>query len=66
MLTDAFRTMVNNSFKEIFYGKRKKKVINVLTDFFISYKSGVKTFLKCIVNHYPIFPFFLLTVWIIS
>ena len=25
MLTDAFRVMVNNPFKENFYGKRKKK-----------------------------------------
>ena len=25
MLTDALRAMINNSFKEIFYGKRKKK-----------------------------------------
>ena len=28
------------------YGKRKKKTINVLTVFFISHKSVVKTFLK--------------------
>ena len=45
MLTDAFGTMVNNSFKESLYGKRKK-IINVLIVFFISYKSGIKTFLK--------------------
>ena len=49
MLTDAFGTMVNNSFKESLYGKRKK-IINVLIVFFISYKSGIKTFLKQIVN----------------
>ena len=48
MLTDALRTIVNNPFKESFYGK--KKTINVLTTFFISNKSGVKTFLKLIVN----------------
>ena len=30
---DALRTMVNNTFKESFYGKRKKKAINVLTAF---------------------------------
>ena len=30
----------------------KKKTINILTVFFISHKSGVKTFLKWIVNHY--------------
>ena len=46
MLMDALRVIVNNPFKENFYGKRKKKVINVLTVFFISHKSGVKTFLK--------------------
>ena len=51
MLTDTLRKMANNSFKENFYGKRKKKkAINVLTVFFISHKSGVKTFLRCIVN----------------
>ena len=49
MLTDAFRAMVNNSFKESLYGKRKK-IINVLIVFFISYKSGIKTFLKWIVK----------------
>ena len=39
MLTDAFRIIVNNSFKESFYEKRKK--INVLIIFSIFYKSGV-------------------------
>ena len=53
MLTDALKVIVNNPFKENFYGKRKKKVINVLTAFFISYKSGAKTFLKWIINHCP-------------
>ena len=52
ILKDALRTRINNSFKEIFYGKRKKKV-NVLTVFSIFNKSGVKTFLKWIVNHSP-------------
>ena len=47
MLTNDYRTLVNNQFKESFY---KKKKINVLTTFFISYKSGVKIFLKLIVN----------------
>ena len=42
---DAFRVMINNLFKESFYGKRKKK-INILTAFFISHKSDVKIFLK--------------------
>ena len=50
MLMDALRVMVNNSFKESFYGQ-EKKTINVLTVFSISHKSGVKTFLKWIVNH---------------
>ena len=50
---DAFRALVNNPFKESFNGKRKKKkkTINVLITFFIYHKSGVKTFLKWIVNH---------------
>jgi len=48
MLTDALKVMVNNLFKEIFYGKRKEKTINILTAFLISHKSGVKTFLKCV------------------
>ena len=37
--------LVKNLIKESFYGKRKK-VIKVLTVFFISHKSDVKTFLK--------------------
>ena len=37
------RVLVNNLFKEKFYEKRKK-IINILTVFFISYKSDVKTF----------------------
>ena len=53
MLTDAFRALVNNLFKESFYRKIGKKKINVLTVFTISHKSGVKTFLKWIVNKYP-------------
>ena len=50
MLTNAFRALVNNPFKESFYGKRKKKEIDVLTAFFISHKSCVKIFLKWIVD----------------
>ena len=50
MLINAFKAIVNNLFKENFYRKKK---INILTVFFISYKSDVKTFLKWIVNHYP-------------
>ena len=38
MLTDAFRIIVNNSFKESFYEKMKKKLIFF---FSIFYKSGV-------------------------
>ena len=46
MLTDTFKVIINNLFKESFY--KKKKIINVLTVFFISYKSGFKIFLKYI------------------
>ena len=43
----ALKALVNNPSKESFYeGKKKKKTINVLTTFFISHKSNVKTFLK--------------------
>ena len=42
MLTDALKAIVNNPFKENFYGKRKK--INILTVFSIFHKSDVKTF----------------------
>ena len=45
MLTNALRTLISNPFKEIFYGKRKKK-INVLIAFSIFHKSGIKTFPK--------------------
>ena len=47
MLTNVLRVLVNNLFKESFYGEKK---INVLTVYFISHKSGVKNFLKWIVN----------------
>ena len=53
MLTSALRALVKNSVKESFYGKRKKKTINVLTVFLIFNKSDVKTFLKWIVNKCP-------------
>ena len=36
--------------KKVFMGKGKKKTINILTAFFISHKSDVKIYLKCIVN----------------
>ena len=45
MPTSAFKALFNNPVKESFYEKKKKK-INVLKAFFISYKSGVKIFLK--------------------
>ena len=48
MLTNALRALVNNPFKKNLLEKK----INVLTTFFISHKSGVKTFLKWIVNQY--------------
>ena len=56
MLTNALRAMVSNPFKKRFYRKGKKekekeKAINVLIAFFISHKSGVKLFLKWIVNY---------------
>ena len=51
MITDTLRVIINNSFKKIFYEKeKKKKAINGLTIFFISYESSVKTFLKWIIN----------------
>ena len=47
MLLSALRALVKNPVKENFYRKiKKKKTINVLTAFFISHKSDVKTFLK--------------------
>ena len=38
MLTNALRVLVDNLFKESFYGKKK---INILIIFFISNKNGV-------------------------
>ena len=48
---NVLRANINNSFKESFYEKRKKNLINVLIAFSIFHKSGVKIFLKRIVNH---------------
>ena len=42
---NALRELVNNLFNESFYEKRKK-AINFLTAFFISYKSEIKNFPK--------------------
>ena len=53
MLMIIFRILINNLVKKSFYRKIKKKVINVLTTFFISHKNYVKTFLKWIINQYP-------------
>ena len=39
---NVLRVLVNNPFKEIFYGKK----INILIAFFIFHKSCVKTFLN--------------------
>ena len=44
-VNECRRALVNNPIKESFYRKRKK-TINILTTFFISYKSDVETFLK--------------------
>ena len=53
MLTSAFRALVIIPIKESFYKKRKKKkTMNVVTAFFISHKSDIKTFLKWIINQY--------------
>ena len=45
--------LIKNPVKESFYVKRKKKVINILTVFFISYKNDVKIFFNWILNQYP-------------
>ena len=48
---NVLRALVNNQFKENFYGKIIIIIIiNILTVFFIFYKNGVKIFLKWIVN----------------
>ena len=49
------RALVKNPIKESFYGKtkKKKKAINILTAFFISHKSDVKTFFNWILNQCP-------------
>ena len=50
ILMSTLRVLVKNPVKESFYGKRKKKTINVLIVFFISHESNVKTFLKWILK----------------
>ena len=49
----VLRVLVKNLVKESFYGKGKKKTINILTTFFIFHKTNVKTFLKWIINECP-------------
>ena len=49
MLTSALKVLVKNPVKENFYGK-KKKVINVMTAFFISHKNNVKIFFNWILK----------------
>ena len=51
MLTSVLRVLVKNQVKESFYGKKKK--INVLTAFYISHKSDIKTFFNWILNQCP-------------
>ena len=48
----VLKTLVKNPVKESFCEKRKK-IINILTAFFISHKSDFKIFLKWIVNKCP-------------
>ena len=52
ILMSALKALFNNSFLKSFYRKRKKKTINILTVFFIFYKSSIKIFLKWIINQY--------------
>ena len=52
MLANALKSLVKNPVKESFYAKRKK-TINVLTTFFILYKSDKKTFFNQILNQCP-------------
>lgn len=43
-LTDALRLLVKETFLGIFYGKKKQ--LNFLTTYYISYESGIKIFIK--------------------
>ena len=47
---DALRAIINSPFKENFNRKRKKAINILIFFFFISYKIGIKIFLKLIVN----------------
>ena len=52
MLTSALGHWLIIYIKKVFMGN-EKKVINILTVFFISHKSGIKTFLKWIIKECP-------------
>ena len=43
------KALVKDQLKKVFMGK-EKKIINILTVFFIFHKSNIKTFLKLIFN----------------
>ena len=46
-----YRVLIKNPVKEMLIGKgKKKKTINGLTVFFISYKSNIKIFFNWIIN----------------
>ena len=51
MLSNVLKTLIKNPVKKKFLWEKKK--FNVLTTFFITDKSDVKTFLKLIVNKCP-------------
>ena len=48
---DALKVLVQEVFLKTFYGK--KKVINFLIAFYVSYKSDITTFLKQCINKFP-------------
>ena len=52
MLTSTVGHWLIIQLKKVFMEK-EKKIINVLTFFFISHKNNIKTFLKWIINQYP-------------
>ena len=52
MLKNALRALVHKLFLEIFYEKMIKQLI-LLTFFYISHKSDVKTFLIWFINNCP-------------
>ena len=48
-VTSIFKALVKDKLKKIFMGI-EKKIINILTVFFIFHKSNIKTYLKWILN----------------